>query len=270
MPEPNEPVAPPAQNQPDPSPKPESPAQRRINELYGKMKQEQERAQQAELAGEELRSQVAELQETVAALKSHQSAPVSNDDPFAPAPAAPQSSGQDVVKVVRDEIQQLVGPLVQGLQQRDVQARLHSAQQQAFLKAAEEFQDLQDRTSELHKTADQIWRSDKHLQQHPHGPYIAALMARGALEQGPLPAATDAQKVAAAQPTGGPSTGPTGGNAPKLEELEAEADRLRKELQTSPYDSAKLWAAYQSVVKEIEKVSGPKEKAFFPGARAEE
>lgn len=192
------------QTLPEPTQKPESPAQKRINELYGKYKQAQEQTAAFETQNAELRSQLAGLQEKVTTLEAQrQTSPVG--DPFAqPAvqTGTPSASGFDVEKVANLAAERAVGALRKEFKQRDQVSQLQQAQRNSFVKASEQFPEIGDPQSELNRTAAEILNLDKYLQAHPDGPFLAAAAAKGFMSPAAAVPAPE-QKLAAAQvPTG--------------------------------------------------------------------
>jgi hypothetical protein len=219
----------PSQGQPqdppavEPQPKQDSPAERRINQLYGQAQEAQKQAAQFEAANTELRTQLAALQEKMTLIESR--SPVAPVDPFSPQPASQNASGLDTKKLINEAVQQAVGPFIAQQQQQHELAQLQTAQNQSLAQAALEFPELNDRQSALHQNALSILKNDEHLRLHPNGPYLAAMAARGAMVPG-VPADPQ-QKLAAAQPAAGGVPVPGDGGR-TFATVEAEYDAVQQ------------------------------------------
>lgn len=224
-------------------PKQPSAVEKRIAALYGQAKSEQELRMQSELQANELRSQLSAMQEELTLLKaqslSQRSAPPA---PSAYQTAVPPSSGLDIGELVKRSVQEAVGPVIAGAKQRDEAQQLQHVQQQAYLRATQEFPELSDANSETSKVANRIWSSDPFLKSHPHGPYLAVLAARGALGA-PAPAAPASTKIAAGQFPAG--TGAPAGGAPptaaEVAQLDVEIARLEADGKAGRGDPARNW-----------------------------
>ncbi|MFA4972386.1 MAG: hypothetical protein WC683_07215 [bacterium] len=244
------PPNPPADQQQAPQERGPSPAEKRIAALYGQYKQEQEARAQTEAANAELQSQLSQLSQEVSLLKAQRlQAATPSSDPFAPKPVVPASSGQDVEKVIQATVERVVGPIVQEFRQKEQRSALQQGQQASLLRAANEFPEIKDATSELARLADQIWKSDPHLQQHPQGPYFAVLAARGAM--GPVMSATQQEqlKVGAAQiPAGSGLPGVGNPHALEIAAFEKKIADLGDDLKFGRGDAAKNWAEKRDAI----------------------
>lgn len=238
----------------------QSPAEKRINELYGKYKQAQEQTAQYEAQNAELRTQLAALTEEVTSLKTAR--PLSPiQDPFA-APAVPQSSGALTKEDLDRAVQQAVGPFIAERKHEAQLAQLQTAQRNSYFAATREFPELADPNSELARTAGTILKLDTQLQLHPDGPYLATLAARGAMSSAAAPV-PEAVKIAASQlPVGAP---PAAGTKKRTRtEIEAEMDSLMDENRkkgwygaadgtASDIASQKRWIQYRQLQAELAK-----------------
>lgn len=224
-----------------------NPVERRINALYGQMKQEQERAAAAETTAAELRAQLAELHEEVTLLKAHrQTQPTTPTSQYQPPPVVSSSSGSSPDELVERAVKRVVGPFVEEFQQREKASVLRETQRQFLSKAAEEFPELNQPGSELRRRADQIWMQDPALKQLPHGPYLAVLAARGALGETRPP--TLEQKLAAAQIGAGAGIGGVQNpKAPEIAKMDARIAELKQQLRDGQdadgrrVDPARAW-----------------------------
>ncbi len=190
-----------------------SPAEKRINQLYGRAKAAEERVdtlvqrlENLELQNQELRQEVLLNQKTDSVVPP---APAGVTDPTT-------SDASDLRGMVRGEIKDVLQEFRNEAKAERFQDNLLRSHEQSLRQAAAEEPALLDQNSEVWRQVDHVFRNDRGLQTDPHGPLKALYLVRGmglASKQ-----AADSRKAAATVPTGAGDVA-DGGKQREIEEV---------------------------------------------------
>lgn len=243
--EPAQPTQPAQQTEPQKSP---TAAERRISQLFAQKREAEERASAAESRIDALRSELLQLQDQVASFKGGGQ----GQDTFPTGTEAQQYSGTPDVEAVFDKkLKEFEARITQGQRQRELELQTRQAQQHFFNIARQEFPEIADVNSQLHKLADKLFMEQsptgEALRRDPQGPYRAVLMARGILSDSAAPAPTPEQKAAAA---GGPATGPAGdvgGKKTEIAQLSEQIEALQDRQRRGDGDAGQLHVAVRNL-----------------------
>lgn len=237
---------------PEPKPAPKNDAQARINQLYGQKRQAEEASAQLRAENEGLRTQLLSTQEQIALLRS-QMQPQMQPQQNQPVPTLYQQNPAVVPPVagqgtpdVKQAVEEVVGPFIQQLTADREAQMLRAAQEQSWGTAISTNPALNDVNSELYKTAQEIWGRDSQLQRHPHGPMLAAALAKDLLGQPAPQSNVDPNLLNAANVA--PGTGPTEGAQKKeIETLRAQYDAVVAEMRSNPGATDRLYPQYREL-----------------------
>lgn len=225
----------------------------RIDALFGQRKEAEERAVGLASQVEELRSQLLQMQQQNAQLRTGGSGaptqPVVN-------PFSGQSGGQP--DTVRAAIEEAVGPLKAQFEQQQRLAQVNALNQQqsvAFDRAATELPEMRDKTSEVHLLSAELYSRDPYLKGHPNGPYLAAMAAAGMLRQSGAPAVSPQLKVAAGVPAGPLGSVLGGGPAAALAKMEQQYTALGEAMRNGA-DPEKCWPLLRQLQQRIADAKG--------------
>jgi len=237
-----------------------NPIQQRIAQLYGQKKQAEEEAALYKQQLQELQAQLQAVRDELLELKSGAAVSSSPTPSFEglggfnanPAPASPPPK-----ELVKEAVQEVVGPLLSEWQKAKQVQELRLKQREAFTRACTQFPELADPNSDLFQATDEVLRRNPKLQEDPDGPFTAALIAQGILAraggQGGNENASVQQKIAASPPP--PSTGPSGEKGPrgKLEELEQQYEQVLQQLRqtTDEAEIERLWGVRNELATQL-------------------
>ena len=260
---PNEPTpaasATPAEPQADDQ---QNPAERRINQLFARAKTAEERVQSLESSQQEFQAKLLELQQENTMLRGGAQGQPAPDQLSSAGPAmdpnlagaTPFSGSTDVVATLRKEIRDAIGTVRDELKVEKAVTQLKEGQRKSLGIAQREFPELQDPNSKLYQLTDQILTSDRELQLHAHGPYKAALMARGILGDN-SPDVTEQQRAAASVPHSTGAVSP-GGKQAEVAELEEKLKTLTADMRASKGDPAALWREFHQAKIRLGQLAG--------------
>jgi len=230
--------------------------QKRIAQLYGEKKQAEEEALLYKQQLQELQAQLQATQEELAQLRLNSGVNPAVNSPLSGIGAGPVSDPDSVKKLVSEAVKEVVGPIVEEFNKNKQFQQLRLQQREAFNRAAMEFPELADPTSDLFQATDEVLRRDPKLQVDPDGPFKAALIAQGILARAQAqdgPQATPEQKKAAA--AGPPGAGvPQSGSRKQLAELEQQYDQLMERLRqtTDSVEISRMWRERSALLAQIE------------------
>jgi hypothetical protein len=240
-----------------------SDAERRINALIAQRNEAKETAGTLQSDKDALAAKVLELQDTVSALKAG-----STPDPFSTPDPTPANA--DIAQILDEKFKAYEAKVEAKEQERNLRATLGFNQQQSFQNAQREFPELQvdaagqlsDEGKAVFQAADRIMRQDPTVASHPNGPYMAVLLAKGALagQNSVLPAA----KAAAST---GPTTGTAGtqpATAAEANELRETIGKLKEDMRLNRGDPGQLWAKYRDATIKLGMIETPDKVGKLP------
>jgi hypothetical protein len=228
-----------------------SPAEKRINQLYGRAKAAEERVDTLVQRLDDLETQNQELRQEVLLTRKTETAvppaPTGVTDPSL-------SDASDIRGVVRGEIKDVLQEFQNQSKAERYQEALVRSHEQSLRQAAAEEPALLDANSEVWKQVDHVFSNDRGLQADPHGPLKALYLVRGmglAQSQG----VDIDRKAAASVPTGAGDIA-DGGKQREIDEVKAEYEAMVQKQRRGQGDPMQLHRQARNLKLKLARLQG--------------
>lgn len=238
------------QNEGEQQPK-QSPAEKRINQLYGRAKAAEDRVDTLVQRLDALEQQNQELRQEVLLTKQ-------TDTVVPPAQAGVTdpltTDATDLRGMVRGEIKDVLQEFKNESKAERYQEALIRSHEQSLRAAAAEEPALMDQDSEVWRMVDHVFRNDRGLQGDPNGPLKALYIVRG-MGLAPSKSVDTDKKAAATVPTGAGDIA-DGGKQREIDEVKAQYEAVVQRQRRGQGDPMQLHRESRNLKLKLAKLQG--------------